>query len=82
MEITPADLNPNKPGNLVGLEEGENQIIITVSEDQGSASTTYTVLVTREAAETQDPPQQDPPQQDPPSGGRLAEDCENQEDAG
>ncbi len=82
VEITPADLNPNKPGNLVGLEEGENQIIITVSEDQGSASTTYTVLVTREAAETQDPPQQDPPQQDPPSGGRLAEDCENQEDAG
>ena len=63
---------------------GANQITVTVSEDQGSASTTYSVQVTREASQTPDPPtpdpqRLDPPQQDPPSERNFAEDCRNDE---
>ena len=79
VEITPADSKPNRNGHQVPLAVGETQISIVVSEDQGSASTTYTVLVTREAPPTQDPPQPDSPQQDPPSEGSFAEDCRNDE---
>ena len=57
VEITPSDSKPNKNGHQVNLAVGVTQITITVSEDQGSGSTTYTLQVTREAPETQDPPQ-------------------------
>ena len=59
------------------LEDDETDITITVSDDNGNFSTTYTALVTREGTEQQDPQQQDPPQQDPPSEGSMAEDCRN-----
>ena len=82
VEITPADSKPNRNGHQVELEDEETRITITVSDDQGRGSTTYTALVTREGTEQQDPPQQDPPpqdppQQDPPSEGGLEEDCRN-----
>ena len=74
VEITPADSKPFKSGHQVALAVGETLIFIVVSENAGSASTAYTVLVTREAPATQDPPQQDPPSED-----GVAEDCRNDE---
>ena len=49
-------------------------ITVTVSENQGIGSTTYTLAVTREPAQ-----QQDPPQQDPASEESAAEKCRNDE---
>ena len=74
VEITPADSKPFKSGHQVALAVGETLIFIAVSENAGSASTTYMVLVTREAPATQDPPQQDPPSED-----GVAEDCRSDE---
>ena len=79
VDITPADSKPNKNGHQMGLAVGANQISIVVSEDPGSASTTYTVQVTREEPPTPDPPQQDPPPQDQPSDGSVAGVCRNDE---
>ena len=86
-EITPSDSRSNENGHQVDLAVGANQITVAVSEDQGSASTTYSVLVTREAPQTPDPPtpdppQLDPPQQDPPSETSFSEDCRNDEREG
>ena len=50
---------------------GETEITVTVSEDQGSGSTTYTAVVTKG--------QQDPPQQDPPTEDSVADKCRNDE---
>ena len=82
LEIAPVDSRSNMDGHQVDLAVGVNQITVTVSEDQGSASTTYSVLVTREAPQTPDPRQQDPPQQDPPSETSVSEDCRNDEREG
>ena len=79
VDITPADSKPNKNGHQMGLAVGANQISIVVSEDPGSASTTYTVQVTREEPPTPDPPQQDPPPQDQPSDESVAGVCRNDE---
>ena len=88
VEITPADRKPNRGGHQVKLAVGETRITVTVSEDDGVGSTTYTLLVTREPAPQEDPqedpphenpPQQDPPQEDPPSEENVADKCRNDE---
>ncbi len=65
VEISPADSEPGTDGHQVELQD-ETRITITVSENQGRGSTTYTIQITREDSEQQDPQQQDPLQQDPP----------------
>ena len=84
VEITPADSDPNSMGHQVDLSVGVNQITITVNEDQGTASTTYTLLVTRAEQQTLDPPQPDPdpPQQDPPADEGVGDQCQSDQDAG
>ena len=69
VQITPADSRPNRNGHQVELAVGETEITVTVSEDQGSGSTTYTAVVTKG--------QQDPPQQDPPTEDSVADKCRN-----
>ena len=65
VEVSPADSEPNTDGHQVELQD-ETQILVTVSENQGRGSTTYTIQITREDSEQQDPPQQDPAQEDTP----------------
>ena len=85
VEITPGDSQTNRNGHQVDLDQGENVITITVSEDQGSASTTYTARVTRASSQRADPPPTDPQRDDgsetdpKPS---LAEQCRNDWAAG
>ena len=45
--ISPADSSDTKPGHQVNLSEGENEINITVSDDNGDASTAYVVTIDR-----------------------------------
>ena len=45
--ISPADSSDTRRGHQVNLSEGENEISIAVSEDNGDASTTYAVTVDR-----------------------------------
>ena len=45
--ITPEDADPETPEHEVALDEGENQIAVTVTPGDGSAAQTYTVTVTR-----------------------------------
>ena len=47
VEIAPPDSRSNN-GHQVDLEVGENRITVTVSENAGTASTTYTMDITRE----------------------------------
>ena len=88
VEITPADSKPNRGGHQVKLAVGETRITVTVSEDQGVGTTTYTLLVTREPAPQEESPQedssqedpqqqQDPAQQDPPPVESVADKCRN-----
>ena len=77
--ITPADSKPGRNGHQVELAVGETRITVTVSEDQGAGSTTYTLLVTREPAPQEDPPQENPAQEDPPSEDNVADKCRKDE---
>ena len=81
VEITPTDSMSNQNGHQVDLEVGEIRITVTVSEDQGSGSTSYSLVVTREPAPQQEdpPPQEDPPQQDPAPEDSVADKCRNDE---
>ncbi len=45
--ISPADSSDSKPGHQVNLSEGDNEINITVSDDNGDASTEYVIAIDR-----------------------------------
>ena len=89
VDITPADSRSGTGGHQVDFAEGETRITVTVSEDGGSASTTYSLLVTRESPTVADPAeedtsqpqpaqedsQQDDTQEHPPAEKTFAEKC-------
>ena len=80
VEIAPADSVLGTNGHQVELQD-ETLIIITVSDDQGRNSTTYTIQVTREEPEQQEPEEQDPPQQDPQQEDPAQQDPPQQDPA-
>ena len=96
VDITPADSRSGTVGHQVDFAEGETRITVTVSEDGGSASTTYSLLVTREPSEETDPSEEDPPQpqpvqedsqqdntqEDPPVEKTFAEKCREDRNEG
>ncbi len=81
--ISPSDSDTGATGHQVDLAEGLTVITITVSETGGSASTTYTIQVTRLASQS-DPQSQEEPnneeQVEPES--TPADDCRSDEDSG
>ena len=79
VEIIPPDSRPNRDGHQVELAVGETTVTITVSEDQGSASTAYTVRVTRASSQPVDPPPDNPQQAEEPT---LAQQCRDDHSAG
>ena len=78
VEISPPDSRPRN-GHQVELAVGETTITITVSEDQGSASTTYTARVTRASSQSVTPPPTNPQQNEEPT---LAQQCRDDYAAG
>ena len=78
VEISPPDSRPRN-GHQVELAVGETTITITVSEDQGSASSTYTARVTRASSQSVTPPQTNPQQVEEPT---LAQQCRDDHAAG
>ena len=86
--ISPSDSDTGATGHQVDLAEGLTVITITVSETGGSASTTYTVRITRLATQSDpqplDEPDSDEPDNDEPaeSESSPADDCRSDQDSG
>ena len=45
--ISPADSSATKQGHQINLSEGDNEINVVVSDDNGGASTTYVIMIDR-----------------------------------
>ena len=81
--ISPSDSDDGVSGHQVDLAEGLTEITITVSETAGSASTMYTVRVTRLASQSDPQPQEEPDNDDPAeSESSPADDCKSDQDSG